>query len=184
MIRLLLIITCLINIQGCAVNSVHDDNFYNKDRENQLIPSIWKMTGRITIKHDDEALNARIKWHQEGDKFICIISGSFGRTLATIEGTGTEITTIKGRENIADIERIINMDVLISDLRYWLLGQPNPASPYNYLILDQNSHEFIQNKWQIHINEFQTRNSYILPKNIQLTNSQFNLRLFIDNWQL
>ena len=76
------------------------------------------------------------------------------------------------------------INFLISDLRYWLLGQPNPASPYNYLILDQNSHEFIQNKWQIHINEFQTRNSYTLPKNIQLTNSQFNLRLFIDNWQL
>ena len=184
MIRLCVLIICLINIQACAIVSSYDENLNSKNRENIAIPSTWEMIARLTVRYDDEAVNARIKWQQERDKFKSIISSAFGRVLVTIEGNGSEIKAVEDRQSIFDIERIMREDVLISDLRYWLLGQPNPTLPHNYLMINDNQHAFNQNNWQININKFQSYGPHKLPKSIQLTNSQYSLKIFIDNWRL
>ena len=65
MIRLCVLIICLINIQACAIVSSYDENLNSKNRENIAIPSTWQMSARLTVRYDDEAVNARIKWQQE-----------------------------------------------------------------------------------------------------------------------
>ena len=106
MIRLCVLIICLINIQACAIVSSYDENLNSKNRENIAIPSTWQMSARLTVRYDDEAVNARIKWQQERDKFKSIISSAFGRVLVTIEGNGSEIKAVEDRQSILILKEL------------------------------------------------------------------------------
>ena len=172
-------VICLVNLHGCAINS----NINVKSLE-QLTKNSWEIDGRIFLQDEEDAVNAKFTWIQEGVNFKCIIRGPFGLEKIIIEGDDFGIQDIISDDNSTDIKTVLEQKIAILDFKYWLLGVPNPGSISAEISQSQGYIEFEQNNWIVKINKYQNNDSHNLPKNIQARNSTSNLKIIIDNWRL
>ena len=173
-----------MNLFACAINNSTSHNSKPDKLPNHLIRSSWEINGRIILQFEEEAVSAKLNWLQDDDLFKCTLSGPLGMDVVVFEGDNSGIHEITSDGNLSNLQRILEKNLPILDIKYWLLGIPNPRSIYRQITHNEDYVEFDQNSWKIKINKYQRINSYDLPKNIQIRNSAIRLKISIDKWRL
>jgi len=173
-----------MNLYACATNNSVSHTSKSDKLPNQLMHSSWEVNGRAILQYEEDAVSARFNWLQDNDLFKCIISGPLGMDVVAFKGDNSGIFEITSDDNQSNLYRIIEEDLPVNDIKFWLQGLPNPHSSYTQITQDQDFFEFDQNNWKIIINKYQRINAYHLPKNIQIKNSALSLKISIDRWRL
>ena len=71
------------------------------------------------------------------------------------------------------------MFVPVRSLRYWVIGLPEPTSPYI-----ATATGFTQAGWLIDYKQMQSVDKQSMPHKITVSNEQVKLKLIIDQWVL
>ncbi len=151
----------------------------------------WELRGRVNVRYDDESHTPRIQWMQQSVEYHIRLWGTFnaGNTLivgrpgfVTLEQDG-EIVSASSPEQL--ILQQLGYELPVSHLNYWIKGLPSPDLEADLSFNELNQLTTIkQANWTINLSEPRQYGSISLPRRVELTRPQNDIRLrFIGlNW--
>ncbi|MFZ2724828.1 MAG: lipoprotein insertase outer membrane protein LolB [Methylococcaceae bacterium] len=146
----------------------------------------WSFEGRLAINKQKESWQANINWQHFPDKELIKLSGPLGQGATLIELTDNLVTINRGDGKVqssSQIEAFINQQlglfVPVQSLRYWVIGLPEKQ-----LKVTESETGFYQAGWLIEYKQMQTVDTQLIPKKINVMNTQVKLKLIIDQWDL
>ena len=79
---------------------------------------------------------------------------------------------------------ITPFDLPLDNLRYWLLGIPDPGAPFDLTRNPQDrALRLSQAGWTIDYDEYMPSSGDLLPKRLVLSRSDARVRIAVDRWQ-
>ena len=177
----------ILMVSGCTTEIVAPETLYSKiTRESLYNLEQWSFEGRLGLTGIKDSWQANINWqHRSSDEEIKL-SGPLGQGATIIKLTGTLVTIDRGNDKIqtslepeAFISQQLGMFVPVRSLRYWVIGLPEPGSPYVEAGLG-----FRQAGWLIEYKQMQRVNAQNMPRRITVTNEKVKLKIMIDQWIL
>ena len=177
----------ILMVSGCTTEIVAPETLYSKiTRESLYNLEQWSFEGRLGLTGIKDSWQANINWqHRSSDEEIKL-SGPLGQGATIIKLTGKLVTIDRGNDKIqtslepeAFISQQLGMFVPVRSLRYWVIGVPEPGSPYVEAGLG-----FRQAGWLIEYKQMQRVNAQNMPRRITVTNEKVKLKIMIDQWIL
>jgi outer membrane lipoprotein LolB len=153
----------------------------------------FELKGRVAVAAGNEGFNANLHWTQEGGRSFLTLEGPLGVGGAQVTASGPELSLVTSRGEHMDsdaahaaLEARLGFDPPLSSLRYWVLGVPDPASPFTEA-LDAQSQRLsglTQSGWRIDYTAYTAVGAQSLPSRLTLQRDAVRVRLLVDDWQL
>lgn len=152
----------------------------------------WYSAGRFSFQGETEAVSGRFEWHWSPGGESLLLSDPVGRGVARVTRgrSGARILSADGevREG-EDIARLLGQlagsVVPVQQLRYWLLGVPDPAVPARVIPHGDGLPGTIeQSGWTIRYSRYQRTSNAMLPVRLHAEGERMSLRLVINDWRL
>lgn len=171
-------------------------------------PTTWACQGKIAIRslqnvaneqnHSPKNQVLRFSWHKKTLTSKLILNGPLGFGRVQLEISEKGATLYRGDEVIAsarDAQTLLyehtGIDLPTSMLEYWVTGLPYPhiahapAATNNANNPDHSAYPgFGQQGWQLHYPKTMIVENTRLPRRIDASSAQAQLRIAIANWQL
>jgi len=171
-------------LTGCAFNN---QSLFLKDNKDTLYPLFdeWKASGRFIFNHEMESINAKFIWKQETEGFELRILNSLGMRSVLFRGNDLGINSIDGAasDNIIADEGLLEL-IPLSEMRFWLTGNPNPTIKFSPFSKDSEDFSFSQSGWNIKILENREIDSFYFPEKINISNSESSIIILISDWKI
>ena len=171
-------------LTGCAYNS---QSLFTEDNRDTFYPLFdeWKASGRFIFNYEKESINAKFVWKQKTEEFELRIFNSIGMRSVLFRGDDQGINSIDG---VASDEIIANEGLLelvpLSEMRFWLTGNPNPTIKFSPFSIDSENISFTQSGWNIKILEKREIDSFNFPEKINISNSESSIIILISDWKI
>ena len=171
-------------ITGCVSSN---QSLFLKDNKDALYPLLdeWNASGRFVVIYEKESINAKFIWKQETEEFELRILNSLGLRSIVFRGNNQGINSIDGA---ASDDIIANEDLLelipLSEMRFWLTGNPNPMIEFSLYTKDSENISFTQSGWNVKILENREIDSFYLPGKINISNSESSITILISDWKI
>ena len=85
---------------------------------------------------------------------------------------------------VAQLQDRLGFELPLDNLRYWLLGIPDPNTPFE---LTRNAQDraarLAQAGWNIEYDDYMAGDGDLLPKRLVLTRAEARVRIAIDRWE-
>jgi outer membrane lipoprotein LolB len=188
--RLLILALGATYFAGCAHTPSTDALSY-PERKNVLEQvEKWDAGGRISINTGEQAFQGRFQWQQLADSIDLNVRGPLGAGALEISGPidRLQIRTRGETHDLADPEpelsALLGWWLPVRSFRYWLLGLPDPEFPEESSISPDNTLESLEQRlWQLRYQSYQVADGILLPRRIDLSYDDLQLRVIIDRWQ-
>ena len=83
------------------------------------------------------------------------------------------------------LEERLGFELPLDNLRFWLLGIPNPAAPFD---LTRNAQDRVQHLaqagWSIDYDQYRPAGGDVLPARVVLSRADARVRIVVDRWQI
>ena len=181
--NIFLIMTAYL-ITGCVSSN---QSLFLKDNKDALYPLFdeWNASGRFVVINEKESINAKFIWKQETEEFELRILNSLGLRSIVFRGNNQGINSIDGA---ASDDIIANEDLLelipLSEMRFWLTGNPNPMIKFSLYTKDSENISFTQSGWNVKILENREIDSFYFPGKINISNSESSITILISEWKI
>ena len=181
--NIFLIMTAYL-ITGCVFSN---QSLFLKDNKDALYPLLdeWNASGRFVVIYEKESINAKFIWKQETEEFELRILNSLGLRSIVFRGNNQGINSIDGA---ASDDIIANEDLLelipLSEMRFWLTGNPNPMIEFSLYSEDSENISFTQSGWNVKILENREIDSFYFPGKINISNSESSITILISDWKI
>jgi outer membrane lipoprotein LolB len=150
----------------------------------------FTLKGRVAVATGTDGFNARLRWTQDGKQTHMSLDGPLGAggVQVTSDGSAVSIVTSHGDRLDNDAARAeltsrLGFDPPIGDLRYWVLGVPEPSHPaQESLDAQQRLATLEQDGWQILYTGYMSVGGEWLPSKLTLQRQGVRLRLVVDGW--
>ena len=170
-------------LTGCVSSN---QSLFLKGSKDTLYPLFdeWNASGRFVVIYKKESINAKFIWKQETEEFELRILNSLGLRSIVFRGNNQGINSIDGA---ASDDIIANEDLLelipLSEMRFWLTGNPNPMIEFSFYTKDSENISFTQSGWNVKILENRKIDSFYFPKKINISNSGSSITILISDWK-
>ena len=164
-----------------------NQSLFLKDNKDALYPLLdeWNASGRFVVIYEKESINAKFIWKQEKEEFELRILNSLGLRSIVFRGNNQGINSIDGA---ASDDLIANEDLLelipLSEMRFWLTGNPNPMIEFSLYTKDSENISFTQSGWNVKILENREIDSFYFPGKINISNSESSITILISDWKI
>jgi outer membrane lipoprotein LolB len=158
------------------------------ERLNQLEHAAsWRLDGRAAAALGQQGWQASLDWQQSGTVSDLHLAGPLGvgstQIRVTPEGLSLNGAPPSGAV-VAQLEDKLGFALPLDNLRYWLLGIPDPSIPFD---LTRNAQDralrLSQAGWTIDYDEYMPWSGDVLPKRLVLNRSDARVRIAVDRWQ-
>lgn len=155
--------------------------------------SHFELKGRVAVAAGNEGFNANLHWTQDGARSFVTLEGPLGVGGAQVTATGQELSLVTSRGERMDsdaahaaLESRLGFDPPLSSLRYWVLGVPDPGSPFTEAVDAQTQRlsALTQAGWHVDYTAYSAVGSQSLPSRLTLQRDAVRVRLLVDDWQL
>ena len=148
--------------------------------------SQWEMQGRAAVAIGAHGWQASVDWRQQGADTVVHLSGPLG-VGASVLRLGADGLSVNNAppspDAVALMQQRIGFDLPVSNLRYWLLGVPDPGLPYTLrLNLQSRAAQLIQGGWTVDYLRYQRAAVDALPGMLVLSRGGIRVRIVIDQW--
>ena len=152
----------------------------------------WSFQGRVAVRRGKEAWNVKLDWSQSFDHYDLLLTAPWGQGAVRLHGeNGRAVLEAPDRAPLvaenpqALLSRQVGWRVPVTQLRYWLLGRPEPNqnAAISWDAQGRVSH-MDQAGWSIAYRRYGDIEGLSLPTKIELKNGALRLRLVIDEWRL
>jgi outer membrane lipoprotein LolB len=148
----------------------------------------WDLGARAAVAINTQGWQAALNWRQRGQSSELHLSGPLGvgAVVLRLNGAGLSVDGgAPGPATLAPLRERLGFDVPLAQLRYWLLGIPDPASAY---VVARNSADRAQHLeqagWAIDYDRYAPNHGDFLPAHLVLTRADVRVRIVIDQWNL
>ena len=178
---------------GCAVlpESGPDARAQWEERRRRLAAfSRFSFLGRLALRTSQDALNARIRWRQDGDEYRIRMGGLIGEAAFELRG-GTEGVELRAQDGVhradspeALLREHTGWSFPLQGLRYWVLGVTAPGAAVEALELDHEGRpeHFFQSGWRIVYRRYVGVRDIALPERLDLERARLEARLVVGRW--
>lgn len=155
-------------------------------------PRAFELSGRIAVKYRGNSSSGSLRWsHREEQDSITLLS-PLGQAVTQITRDADGVTLVdqdQQTHHAADAEslttKLLGWRLPLSGLRYWVVGQPAPALPYQ-IVRDatQRPAVLLQDGWRLDYSAWQAVAGNALPRKLTLQRDDLEIRLVMDEWLL
>ena len=195
MLRKLLWATIVVMLASCRTAPVRHDvagpaTAWEVRRPQLQARDQFVLKGRVAVATDSDGFNARLRWTQAGKQTHMSLDGPLGAggVQVTSDGSAVSIVTSRGDRLDNDAARAelasrLGFDPPIDNLRYWVLGVPEPSHPaQESLDSQQRLATLEQDGWQILYTDYMSVGGEWLPSKLTLLRQGVRVRLVVDGW--
>jgi len=149
--------------------------------------SAWQLDGRAAVALGTQGWQATLNWRQRGDSSEVHLAGPFG-VGALVLKRGPDGLSLNGAPPsdavLSQLQDKLGFDLPLDDLRYWLLGVPDPGAAFELTRNDQNRARYLtQAGWIVDYDRYMPVEGDVLPAHLVLTREGVRVRIAIDHWQ-
>lgn len=193
--RTILSLWLVLFISACSSPALRpvDDPQATWQQRSQWLDTIehWDIEGRIAIRSYEQAVNANLRWRQDGDVFAIEITGPLGQGGVSLNGAPGKAHLVSGDINdiASDAQELLfthtGYVVPIAALKYWIRGLPQPHSGSRHSLDAQGRlAQLHQDQWKVRFRSYEDYQSHSLPNKVFVDNHQLSVRIVIDKWSL
>ena len=146
----------------------------------------WQLDGRAAVAFGTQGWQATLYWQQDGTSSEVHLAGPFG-VGAMVLRQGPDGLALNGAPPsdavMSQIQDRLGFDLPLQNLRYWLLGVPDPSSPFELVRNDQDRAKSLsQAGWRIVYDRYTEVAADVLPARVILSREDVRVRVVIDHW--
>ena len=191
--RLLLILSCSAVLAACVTTrprtlapappaAAWEQRVSDLQRQ-----SAWQMDGRAAVALGKQGWQATLTWRQRGDSSEVHLAGPFGVGALVLKRT-SEGLSLNGAPPsdavLSQLQAKLGFELPLDNLRYWLLGVPDPGAPFELTRNDQDrALQLTQAGWSIDYDRYMPVEGDVLPARLVMTREGARVRIVVDHWQ-
>jgi outer membrane lipoprotein LolB len=147
----------------------------------------WQLQGRAAAALGQQGWQASLDWRQKGPDSDLHLSGPLGVGATEIKMTPTGLSLNGAPPSdtvMAQLQDKLGFELPLDNLRYWLLGIPDPSVPFDLTRNAQDrAQRLSQAGWTIDYDQYMPANGDLLPKRLVLNRAAARVRIAVDHWQ-
>ena len=155
----------------------------------QLLQRIanWDLQGRAAVAIGSRGWQASVDWRQHADQSVVHLAGPLG-IGASVLALGPDGLSVNGSppspEGVEIMERRLGFALPVANLRYWLLGIPDPASPSSIRFNSQDRVSHLEQAgWTVDFLRYRVHAGDWLPALLVLRSEGVRVRIVVDQWK-
>ena len=176
-------------LSGCALLTPQGGQEHIQDNLSSL--SHWQVRGKLSVISPDDSVTGYLDWKQNRRDFDLYIAGPLGRGATRLSGSRTQASlTLPGWDaprSARSAEELMQMymgwDFPVSDIRYWVKGQPSPNGKFT---AEYDEHGLLsqmrQYGWTIRYSRYSPQAGYWLPGLVKIEGHDFRFTFSIREW--
>jgi len=197
----------LLSLQfvGCAVTKdfpVTDQSNKLWQQRKNIMAAVesWDIRARAVFFDREEVYNLDIHWFQNKNDFEITLQAPFGQGTVKLESIEDRVIQKQVRLTMPDqkiyhrvsaeqlLRDILGWSIPVNGLKFWIRGIPHQQSSFEPEINFSGQLKTLnQDGWWINYLEYEQSNlaslpNYKIPSQIYLKNSEYALKLVIDQW--
>ncbi len=149
-------------------------------------------SGRLALRTSRDALNARVRWRQDGDEYRIRLGGLIGEAAVELRGgpAGVDLLDRDGVHHADSPESLLQermgWSFPLHGLRYWVLGITAPGAPVERLELDHQGRPslLLQSGWRIVYRRYSDIGDLVLPERLDFDRAELEARLVVGDWTI
>ena len=188
--RLIGCIACSAVLAGCATTRPATGPPAPAPWEQRLAnlqqASTWQLQGRAAVALGKQGWQASLDWRQHAEASEVHLAGPFGAGALVLKLTaeGLSLNGAPPSDAVAaQLQDRLGFELPLDNLRYWLLGVPDPGSSFE---LTRNAQDralhLAQADWSIDYDRYVPNNGDWLPTRLVLTREDARVRIVVDRW--
>lgn len=150
----------------------------------------FDLKGRVAVAAGNEGFNARLLWRQTGTRSNVALDSPLGAGGVQITADGPSLSVVTSKGDHLDNEAArselasrLGFDPPIASLRFWVLGVPDPATPAQETLDNQQRLASLQQDgWQVVYDGYVSVGGEWLPSRVTLQREGVRVRLIVDGW--
>ncbi|MGA2341591.1 MAG: lipoprotein insertase outer membrane protein LolB [Steroidobacteraceae bacterium] len=191
--RLILLVASGAVIAGCA--TFHPETrpptaaavSWDERRKDLEQATRWDLDGRAAVALGQQGWQASLNWRQTGTDSELHLAGPLGVGALMIKVTPAGLSLNGAPPSaavVAQLQDRLGFALPLDNLRYWLLGIPDPNTPFELTrnAQDRAAH-LSQAGWSIDYADYMAGNGDLLPKRLVLTRADARVRIAVDRWE-
>lgn len=190
-IRLACALLLLSMLSGCASFLPQGSSKEFQQQLSQL--THWQARGKLAVAGPESSNTGYLTWKQKGHAYDLYISGPFGAGSSRLQGDQHQASLLipgwdkpQRARNAEALMRIhTGWNFPVSQIRYWVKGQPIPNSAGKTEFNDNGLLDQLeQHGWTIRYSRYQQQNGQWLPGLIRISGHDFRFTFAIKEWTL
>jgi outer membrane lipoprotein LolB len=188
MSRVLIVLSCCAALGACAtVQPTLKPSDWSQRMANLQEVGSWKLDGRAAAAVGTQGWQASLNWRQQGQATEVHLAGPFGMQAMVLTRTPEGVSLDGAPPNeaeIAQLQQRLGFDLPLDQLRYWLLGVPDPGSAFNLTRNPQDrAQQLTQAGWSIDYDRYMPVGGDLLPSHLVLNREGVRVRIVVDHWE-
>jgi outer membrane lipoprotein LolB len=181
-------ITCCAVLAGCATTrpTLAPAAWEQRLSELQHV-SGWQLDGRAAVALGQQGWQASLDWRQRGEASEVHLAGPFGAGALTLGVTPAGLSLNGAPPSdavVAQLQERLGFDLPLDNLRFWLLGIPDPSATFELTRNEQDrALHLAQSGWNIDYDRYIPNNGDLLPARLVLSRADARVRIVIDHWE-
>jgi outer membrane lipoprotein LolB len=147
----------------------------------------WQLDGRAAVAYQGQGWQATLNWRQVDDSSKIHLAGPFGVGALALERTAAGLSlngAPPGDAVLSQLQERLGFELPIDNLRFWLLGVPDPGVPFE---LTRNAQDralkLTQAGWTIDYDRYMPVGGDLLPAHLSLSGAGVRVRIAVDHWE-
>lgn len=148
----------------------------------------WQLDGRAAVAVGTQGWQATLDWRQRPESAEVHLSGPLGIGAMVLKRTPDGISLNGAPPSdavLAQLQERLGFDLPLDELRYWLLGVPDPSAAFELKRNDQDrALQLTQDEWTIDYDRYIPVGADSLPAHLVLNRAGVRVRIAVDHWNL
>jgi outer membrane lipoprotein LolB len=185
--RAALILLCAATLAACATTKVAPpaQQWERRVLDLQQV-SGWQLDGRAAVAIGTQGWQATLNWRQIDQYAEVHLSGPFGIGALVLrqEAAGLSLNGAPPSEAVlTQLQERLGFTLPLENLRFWLLGVPDPTMSSELTRNDQDrARQITQAGWSIVYDRYSPVAADLLPARLVLSREDVRVRIVIDRW--
>jgi outer membrane lipoprotein LolB len=146
----------------------------------------WQLDGRAAAAIGTQGWQADLSWSQIQATSEVHLAGPLGLGAQALRLTPAGLFVNgapAGEEVVAQLQDRVGFQLPLTQLRYWLLGVPDPGAPFTLVRNAQDRAQRLEQAgWAVDYDLYEQTDGDWLPRNLVLTRESVRVRIVIDHW--
>jgi outer membrane lipoprotein LolB len=147
----------------------------------------WQLAGRAAVAVGTQGWQASLDWHQRGVAAEMHLAGPLGVGALVLKQTPAGLSLNGAPPSDAvllQLQERLGFELPLTNLRYWLLGVPDPRSAFDLTRNDQDrAAQLTQAGWAVTYDKYVVVGADWLPARIVLVRDAVRVRIAVDHWE-
>ncbi|MCV6636825.1 lipoprotein insertase outer membrane protein LolB [Candidatus Albibeggiatoa sp. nov. NOAA] len=152
---------------------------------------MWQLNGRIVISDEDSAWNSRVIWQQRPRNYQLVFNSPVGGAMRLI-GSEQQVVmntadnkTFRAETPEKLVSEVLNMNIPVQNLHYWIRGIPAPTQrQLNYILNENGQLQLLEQEgWTVSFKRYKYVDGVALPEKVFLQNEDYRVKIAVNRWQ-